>query len=336
MASSGELSWTAAGQPPLSLTNPNNEESAAAAGGRFKIKTNSKTGRGSSGGGGSSKEGDAILGPIPGVPCLQSTRLYSRNISGTVQTFATATTEATANAGTSSSTRTGGGTSTAGSGTGGSGADIGGAASASSEGALLLFDSQAAEGVTGAQCATLSQSMVRKMNLYLRELNVPEHPLPTRAVCDLVDHIRRNTVTLLAAHSLLRKKRQLLDRQKESDTSQVAGIDSTGAAPGVGEGFGKGEEGDEDADAVSTKRKNKKTKQKMERLVGQVEWEDEPDEDDEPVGNSSTLFASGVSKGAGNKRNANSSRRSKQQQQSQEGEGEAKGNMLSFVQRVIS
>jgi len=52
------------------------------------------------------------------------------------------------------------------------------------------------------------------MNSYLRELGIPENPLPTRAVCDLVEAVKRKTVTLVSLHNMIAKKRREYERVK--------------------------------------------------------------------------------------------------------------------------
>ena len=44
------------------------------------------------------------------------------------------------------------------------------------------------------------------MNSFLRELGAPENPLPTRAVCDTYDSVKRETVALLSLHNAIQKK----------------------------------------------------------------------------------------------------------------------------------
>ena len=63
---------------------------------------------------------------------------------------------------------------------------------------------------TGMNGAMLSKKMLQKMNLYLRELDIPENPLPTKAVCDLVEQVKHSTVTLLSLHNALGRKEKEL------------------------------------------------------------------------------------------------------------------------------
>ncbi len=55
-------------------------------------------------------------------------------------------------------------------------------------------------------CSGVSKNLFRKMNSYLLEIGLPERPVPTKAVCDLVDRIRKETVTLLSLHHSALKK----------------------------------------------------------------------------------------------------------------------------------
>lgn len=63
---------------------------------------------------------------------------------------------------------------------------------------------------TGMNGAMLSKKMLQKMNMYLRELDIPENPLPTKAVCDLVEQVKHSTVTLLSLHNALGRKEKEL------------------------------------------------------------------------------------------------------------------------------
>jgi hypothetical protein len=69
-------------------------------------------------------------------------------------------------------------------------------------------------GVTGGDSGApaLSKALLLKMNAYLRELEIPEAPLPTRAVCDLVDQIKLSTIALLTLQkTLARKPKEVAD-----------------------------------------------------------------------------------------------------------------------------
>lgn len=52
--------------------------------------------------------------------------------------------------------------------------------------------------------------MVAKMNSYLKEISIPERPVPTKRVCDLVDQIRKDTITLISLHNSIKKKEKEL------------------------------------------------------------------------------------------------------------------------------
>lgn len=56
------------------------------------------------------------------------------------------------------------------------------------------------------QSSGLSRVLLKKMNCILRELGAPETPLPTRAVCDAYDGVKRDTVALLSLHNAIQKK----------------------------------------------------------------------------------------------------------------------------------
>mmetsp|Transcript_22673 Transcript_22673/g.33138 ORF Transcript_22673/g.33138 Transcript_22673/m.33138 type:complete len:538 (+) Transcript_22673:120-1733(+) len=52
----------------------------------------------------------------------------------------------------------------------------------------------------------MSKSFMKKLVLYLQEQGMPDRLLPTRAVCDLNDQVRRNAATLLSLQNTLAKK----------------------------------------------------------------------------------------------------------------------------------
>jgi hypothetical protein len=56
----------------------------------------------------------------------------------------------------------------------------------------------------------ITKSIVGKMNSYLKELSIPERPVATKRVCDLVDQIRKDTILLISLHSSLKKKEKEL------------------------------------------------------------------------------------------------------------------------------
>jgi DNA methyltransferase 1-associated protein 1 len=52
----------------------------------------------------------------------------------------------------------------------------------------------------------LSKTLVSKMQVYLKELGMPSNPLPTKTICDSVDQVYQDTVTLLSLHNAIIKK----------------------------------------------------------------------------------------------------------------------------------
>ena len=51
---------------------------------------------------------------------------------------------------------------------------------------------------------------MKKVQLLLMEYDIPENPLPTRGVCDLVDIVRRDACALLGLQTtLLRKEKEV-------------------------------------------------------------------------------------------------------------------------------
>lgn len=72
--------------------------------------------------------------------------------------------------------------------------------------------------------AGLSKNLIKKVNSYLTQLNLPAKPAATRSVCDMMDAIRRDTATLLSLHSSIAK------REKDKTTNALAGSGGGGAA----------------------------------------------------------------------------------------------------------
>ncbi len=64
----------------------------------------------------------------------------------------------------------------------------------------------------------VAKSMVIKMNAYLKELNIPERPVATKRVCDLIDQIRKDTVLLISLHNSIKKKEKELVTAKGGNT----------------------------------------------------------------------------------------------------------------------
>ena len=69
------------------------------------------------------------------------------------------------------------------------------------------------------QSSGLSRVLIKKMNSLLREFGVPETPLPTRAVCDAYDGVKRDAVALLSLHNAIQKK--------EKEISTLRGLNPT-------------------------------------------------------------------------------------------------------------
>lgn len=51
----------------------------------------------------------------------------------------------------------------------------------------------------------MSQTLSKKANWMLRELNVPDYPMATRTVCDMLDNVRKDVVSLLSVQSAIQK-----------------------------------------------------------------------------------------------------------------------------------
>lgn len=79
----------------------------------------------------------------------------------------------------------------------------------------------------GMSGASLSKKMLLKMTMYLRELDVPETPLPTRAVCDLVETVKQDAVTLLSLHNVIAKKEKELVQLTAVSRSTDSGAGSS-------------------------------------------------------------------------------------------------------------
>ena len=57
------------------------------------------------------------------------------------------------------------------------------------------------------------------MNCLLREFGAPETPLPTRAVCDTYDDVKRDIVALLSLHNAIQRK--------EKEIATLRGLNNT-------------------------------------------------------------------------------------------------------------
>lgn len=72
--------------------------------------------------------------------------------------------------------------------------------------------------------AGLSKNLIKKVNAYLVQLNVPAKPAATRSVCDTLDAIRRDTATLLSLQASIAK------REKEKLSGGLTGSGAGGSA----------------------------------------------------------------------------------------------------------
>ena len=61
----------------------------------------------------------------------------------------------------------------------------------------------------------------------LRELGAPEQPLPTRAVCDAYDGVRKDAVSLLSVHNAIQKKEKELAALRALNPSAGGGSKCT-------------------------------------------------------------------------------------------------------------
>lgn len=92
-----------------------------------------------------------------------------------------------------------------------------------------LIDYGVTKADTGYVGAALSKKMLHKMILYLRELEIPENPLPTKDVCDMVEQIKLGTITLLSLHNLIaRKEKELAALQSGGTVAEGTGADMPG------------------------------------------------------------------------------------------------------------
>jgi DNA methyltransferase 1-associated protein 1 len=56
----------------------------------------------------------------------------------------------------------------------------------------------------------MTTTLAKKTNWMLRELGVPDYPIPTRTVCDMLDNVRKDVVSLLSIQNAIhRKEREL-------------------------------------------------------------------------------------------------------------------------------
>ena len=71
----------------------------------------------------------------------------------------------------------------------------------------------------GDEHSGLSRILLKKMHSLLKELGAPEAPLPTRAVCDAYDVVKKDTVTLLSLHNAIQRKEKELAALKALNPS---------------------------------------------------------------------------------------------------------------------
>ena len=77
--------------------------------------------------------------------------------------------------------------------------------------------------VGGDEQSGLSRVLLKKMQSLLKELGAPEAPLPTRAVCDAYDTVKKDAVTLLSLHNAIqRKEKELAALKALNPSSQTA------------------------------------------------------------------------------------------------------------------
>lgn len=67
----------------------------------------------------------------------------------------------------------------------------------------------------------IGTSAVIKMHDYLRELHIPERPVPTSRVCDLVDAVRYDTQVLVALHNIIKRKERKLNGEEKQGFDEV-------------------------------------------------------------------------------------------------------------------
>lgn len=85
--------------------------------------------------------------------------------------------------------------------------------------------------MTGPQ--PIGKQVFTKMNSYLRELNIPERPVATKRVCDLVDMIRRDAQALIALQNQLRKKEKDTTQAKQGTFKTMVGNGRTSSEQAI-------------------------------------------------------------------------------------------------------
>jgi DNA methyltransferase 1-associated protein 1 len=65
-------------------------------------------------------------------------------------------------------------------------------------------------GILSDKIADLDKTLTKKMQVLLKELGVPTNPIPTRAVCDRYDELRKDTISLLSLQNVIENKEKQL------------------------------------------------------------------------------------------------------------------------------
>lgn len=71
----------------------------------------------------------------------------------------------------------------------------------------------------------LSKTYTKKLNSLLQDLGAPDHPLPTKTVCDLYDQVRQEGIMLIALNNEISKKEKQLNEIR-SHQKNFLGLDS--------------------------------------------------------------------------------------------------------------
>ncbi len=97
------------------------------------------------------------------------------------------------------------------------------------------------------QPGTLSTTLLRKMVSLLKDLGVPERPIATRSVCDSMDTVRKQAITLLSLqNSITKREREIASLRTRassrtvSGSKQKAGSSSSAANMGSSSALGAG------------------------------------------------------------------------------------------------
>ncbi len=114
----------------------------------------------------------------------------------------------------------------------------------------------------------LNPNTLKQMNAILRELNVPEEPIPTKRNCDLYDVVRKDALTLLILQKIaLRKEGELEGKRSifcdmKSAAAAVAAASAVSAAAAIAA-----------AEEMETTRKKKSSENGVEKKEGGNEGE---------------------------------------------------------------